>query len=229
MSVYAISDLHLSKVNPKPMDIFGPNWENHWEKIKADWIDNVSDEDTVLIPGDISWALSLDDAFPDIMEISKLPGKKILLKGNHDYWWSSLSKVKNILPADIDVIQNNFKDVGDYYICGTRGWMLPDDDRFKSEDMKVYKRELIRLELSLSGLPFPRSKKVIVMLHYPPVYEKGKPSEFIEIMKKHNVDTCVYGHLHGENLKRVVEGQVEGINLYMVSCDYLGFKVKKIG
>lgn len=228
MSIFAISDLHLSKVNPKPMNIFGENWDGHWEKIKSDWKDRVGDEDTVLIPGDISWAMSLDEALPDLMDISELPGRKLLLKGNHDYWWASLSKINKVLPHNMHIIQNNHVDVEDYYVCGTRGWMLPEDDRFKDEDMKVYNRELIRLEISLSGLPSSGCSKAIVMLHYPPVYEIGRTSGFVELMKKYNVDICLYGHLHGDSLKRAVEGNIEGIDMYMVSCDYLNFKLKKI-
>ncbi len=226
MGIFAISDLHLSKANPKPMDIFGANWENHWDKIKNDWCMNVQESDTVLIPGDISWAITLDDAMADIMDIDRLPGRKVLSRGNHDYWWSSASKMKKVFPESICFVQNNFVDIGDWYVSGTRGWNLPGDERFTDEDMKIYKRELMRLELSLSSAP--DTKPIIVMIHYPPFYENGEPSKFVDIMKKYNVKHCVFGHLHGDSLKRVIEGEMYGIRFTMVSCDYLDFKVKKI-
>lgn len=226
MGVYAISDIHLSGANPKPMDIFGTNWQNHWDKIKSDWLKNVGCDDTVLIPGDISWALTLNEAMIDITEISKLPGRKVLSRGNHDYWWASLAKMKKAFPDNIEIVQNNAVDIGDWYVCGTRGWMLPGDERFTDEDMKIYKRELVRLELSLSCTS--DIKPVIAMLHYPPFYDNGHLSEFINVLKKYNVKYCIFGHLHGDSLKRVTEGEYYGIRFMMVSCDYLDFKVRRI-
>lgn len=228
MNIYGISDLHLSFSNPKPMDIFGDNWVNHWDKIKADWMENVREDDIILIPGDISWALKLEEALIDINEISRLPGRKVLLEGNHDYWWQSASKVRNSLPANMEIIQNDFYDAGYFYICGSRGWMLPGDERFKEKDLKIYNRELIRLNLSLSSVPSALGKQIIVMMHFPPFNEKWEPSKFIDIMKKYNVNKCIYGHLHGESTKNVFEGNFQGIEFYMVSCDHLNFKLKKI-
>lgn len=228
MSVYAISDLHLSTANPKPMDIFGGNWTNHWEKIKYDWSKRVKDNDIVLIPGDISWALTLEDALPDILEISNMPGKKILTRGNHDYWWESPSKIRKILPGDMQIIQNDSIDIGNYNVCGTRGWILPEDDRFGDSDAKIFGRELIRLELSLSHASAFSNKDIIVMIHYPPFNEKNYNSAFLDILKKYNVKTCVYGHLHSESLKTAKEGVYNGIEFFVVSCDYLDFKLKKI-
>lgn len=228
MNIYGISDLHLSFSNPKPMDIFGDNWVNHWDKIKSDWMKNVREDDIILIPGDISWALKLEEALIDINEISRLPGRKVLLEGNHDYWWQSASKVRNSLPANMEIIQNDFYDAGYFYICGSRGWMLPGDERFKEKDLKIYNRELIRLNLSLSSVPSTLGKQIIVMMHFPPFNEKWEPSEFIDIMKKYNVSKCIYGHLHGESTKNVFEGNFQGIEFFMVSCDHLNFKLKKI-
>lgn len=228
MDIYAISDLHLSFSNPKPMDIFGDKWVNHWDKIKTDWTEKVREDDLVLIPGDISWALRLEGALLDIMEISKLPGRKVLLEGNHDYWWQSASKVRKCLPGNMEIIQNDYTKAGDFYICGSRGWMLPDDNRFGEKDLKIYKRELIRLNLSLSSVCAAPGKQIIVMMHFPPFNERWEPSEFIDIMKKYNVSKCVYGHLHGESAKNVFEGNFKGIEFYMVSCDHLNFKLKKI-
>jgi len=228
MGIFAISDLHLSKVNPKPMEIFGGNWSCHWDKIRYDWLEKVQDNDVVLIAGDISWALTIDEALPDLLDISKLPGRKVLIRGNHDYWWESPAKIRKAVPEGIEIIQNDFVDGGSFNICGTRGWMLPGDDRFKGSDDKVYKRELIRLELSLSKASQASLKPIIVMIHYPPFNEKGEPSKFVDIMKKYNVKTCIYGHLHGEGLKKVTEGIYDDIQYIMVSCDYLDFKVRKI-
>lgn len=228
MGIFAISDLHLSKSNPKPMDIFGYGWTNHWEKIKNNWHENVDEDDMVLIPGDISWAMTLNEALLDIEEIAELPGRKILTKGNHDYWWESPTKIRKAFPRGIEIIQNDFVDAGNYNICGTRGWMLPEDDRFTENDDKVYKRELVRLELSLSMASKASDKGIIVMIHYPPFNERNPSSGFIDIMMKYNVQTCIYGHLHGESLKNVIEGDLYGIKFHMVSCDYLDFKLRKI-
>lgn len=228
MNIYGISDLHLSSVNPKPMDVFGDKWSGHWEKIKSDWRQKVRDEDIVLIPGDISWALTLSEALPDILDISSMPGKKILSRGNHDYWWSSYAKMRREFPEDIEIIQNSSIELENYLICGTRGWILPGDERFGHEDEKIYKRELERLRLSLTKASNDSSKPILVMLHYPPFNERKEPSEFIDLMGKYNVKSCIYGHLHGESLKGVTEGNMYGINFYMVSCDYLDFKLRII-
>lgn len=228
MKIFAISDLHLSGNNNKPMDIFGKNWINHWEKIKIHWSEKVAEEDAVLIPGDISWALTLDEAMVDILDISSMPGKKILTRGNHDYWWASPSKMRKVFPESIGIIQNDFIDIGDFLICGTRGWILPGDERFSMEDRKIHSRELIRLDLSLSKASAASLKPIIVMLHYPPFDENGQPSDYVGLMEKYNVKTCIYGHLHGEGLKNVTEGVFCGIDFYMVSCDYTDFKLREL-
>lgn len=228
MSIYAISDLHLSSVRPKPMDIFGINWINHWDKIKEDWLKKVEEQDVVLIPGDISWAMTLDEAVPDLLEIADLPGRKIITRGNHDYWWSSLSKMRKVFPESINIIQNDFIDIGEFIVCGTRGWMLPGDERFTAEDEKIYNRELIRLELSLSKAAQSAEKSIIAMLHYPPFNDKRESSGFVDLMARYNVNTCIYGHLHGESLKNVKEGVFFGIRFLMVSCDYLDFHLINI-
>ncbi|KPU44063.1 3',5'-cyclic adenosine monophosphate phosphodiesterase CpdA [Oxobacter pfennigii] len=228
MKIYAISDLHLSKSDPKPMNIFGNAWTDHWHKIRYDWRNKVNTDDVVLIPGDISWAITLEGALPDLLEIGELPGKKILIKGNHDYWWESPTKIRNILSHNMFIIQNDFIDIGEYNVCGTRGWLLPEDDRFKKDDEKIYKRELLRLEMSLNKAVKASDKPIIVMIHYPPVNEKNSISEFVHIMKRFDVLACVYGHLHGESLKNTMEGSIEGIDFYNVSCDYLDFSLKGI-
>jgi len=228
MSIYAISDLHLSTENPKPMDIFGDRWANHWEKIKEDWSIKIKDDDTVLIPGDISWALTLDEAISDILEISKMPGRKILTRGNHDYWWESPAKIRRVLPDNMQIIQNDSVDTGDFLVCGTRGWILPGDDKFGDGDDKIFNREIIRLELSLSHAASHSDKDIIVMIHYPPFNEKNPTNQLLDLMKKYNVKICVYGHLHSDSLKNAKEGIYDGIQFFVVSCDYLDFKLKKI-
>jgi len=226
MYIYAISDLHLSGVNPKPMDVFGPHWDNHWEKIKESWRAKVRDEDIVLIPGDISWAMELEEAKVDLYDIGRLPGRKILIRGNHDYWWSSISKVRRILPDNMTALQNDSVCIQGIAFCGTRGWTAPGPKDYTEHDEKVFARELIRLRMSLESAK--DSGDIIVLLHYPPFNDKGKPTAMVELLKSWPVKHVVFGHLHGESLKSVTEGCFEGIQFHLVSCDYLNFEVKPI-
>ncbi len=232
MSIYAIGDLHLSFANPKPMDIFGENWTNHEEKIKSDWKDKVKEDDTVIVLGDFSWAMELESMYEDFTYLSSLPGKKILLKGNHDYWWTSLKKLNKYLDENnfknIEFMQNNSFEIEGKIIAGTRGWSFEDTE----EDKKILDREILRLELSIKdGIKkFGKDKEIIVCMHYPPVTKQTlKDSKFIEIMKKYNVKKCFYGHLHGEALNEAVNGEIEGINFTLASSDGLDFKLIKIG
>ena len=164
----------------------------------------------MLIAGDISWSMSIDEGMSDLEWIHKLPGKKILIKGNHDYWWSSITKL-NSLYSDIDFIQNNFFNYKDFAICGTRGWNCPGSARFTTHDEKIYDRELIRLRLSLDEAVKKGYTKIIVMLHYPPTNDKFEETEIIRILKEYNVDRVIYGHLHGPSLNRLYEGNIEGV------------------
>lgn len=225
--IYAIGDLHLDHSRQKPMDIFGENWINHRDKIIRNWEDTVNAEDLVLIPGDISWALKLDEAVPDLELIDSLPGKKVLIKGNHDYWWEGISRLKALNLQSITFIRNNSYRYGDFGIGGTRGWMSRDSDGFDENDEKVFRRELMRLDASLSTIEKDVSKK-IAMLHYPPFDSKLRPNEFVEVLVKHKVDICVYGHLHAEGHRYAVEGEIAGLDFKMVSSDYLDFKLKHI-
>lgn len=232
MAIYAISDLHLSFGNNKPMDIFGVNWENHAEKIKEDWLKKVSDNDLVLLPGDFSWAMYLEDTYQDFEYLNSLPGKKLLLKGNHDYWWTTLKKMRNYLSdnnfENIDFIYNNSYMYEDKIIVGTRGWQ----DENNKEDKKIIKRENLRLELSIQdGIKkYGKEKEIVVCMHYPPFnkYEE-KDMSFIQTMKKYNVKTCIYGHLHGETAhKEAKQGKIKEIDFKLVSCDYTNFDLVKI-
>lgn len=225
--IYAIGDLHFDSSDQKPMDIFGDNWIGHKDKIIEDWRTRVSDDDLVLVPGDISWALKLKEAIPDLELIDSLPGKKVFIKGNHDYWWEGISRLKALQLDSICFLRNSsfiYKNVG---IAGTRGWASRDSEGFDESDEKIFKRELLRLEASLLSLASPVDKK-IAMLHYPPFNNKLQANEFVEILREYNVDICIYGHLHADGHKYSVEGQVEGIDFHLVASDYLDFKLKRL-
>lgn len=234
MSIYVIADLHLSfKVN-KPMDIFGDSWDNHPEKIRKYWLDNIKPEDTVILPGDFSWATYIEDAKPDFDFLNSLPGKKILLKGNHDYWWTTLAKMREFVLdnnyENIDFLYNNAYLVEDKIIVGTRGWTLQDGE----ENKKMINRENERLKLSFKyGIQnFGEDKEIIAFMHYPPIASENLLGsnflEFYKTMKEYDVKECYYGHLHGNSHKDAIEGDVGGINFHLISADYLDFKPQKI-
>lgn len=227
MSIYAIGDLHLSSDDKKPMDIFG--WINHKEKIFESWKALVKEDDIVIIAGDTSWALKFEEARLDLDEIVGLKGKKIIIKGNHDYWWQSLSKMKKSYP-DIEFLHNNHVIAGDYIFYGTRGWICPNDTKFTAEDEKIYKREIERLKYSLASYRGDTSNLTkIVVMHYPPVNDKHEESEVLSILREHKIKHMVYGHLHGEeSFNSVYEGYLNETNFHLVSCDYLKFSLKKI-
>lgn len=234
MAIFVIADLHLSFKNPKPMNIFGDNWENHEEKIKNDWIEKVTDNDVVILPGDFSWAMNLSDAYLDFKYLNDLPGKKLLLKGNHDYWWTTIKKMHEYLEENnfttIDFIHNNSYCFQDKIIAGTRGWTIND---LEGTD-KVLDRELGRLELSLQEGTnrFGNENEVLVFMHYPPITNSSilnnQELKFVEVMKKYNVKKCFYGHLHGCSHKDAIIGNIEGIEFNLVSADYLDFKLMKV-
>ena len=230
MRIFAISDLHLSINNPKPMDIFGPTWEGYLDKIFADWQEKISDDDIVLIPGDISWAMKFESAKPDLDLICGLNGTKIILKGNHDYWWSSISELREYLHNNTYAIQNDAYKFGNYVICGSRGW-TPFDNGFKSElDEKIYKREFIRMELSLKTAKTlcEVGDKIVVMTHFPPFNYRMENNEMIELFKNYNVDTVVYGHLHNDDNKQKMQFEKDGIKYFLTSCDLVGNKLIRI-
>lgn len=224
MKIYAISDLHLSVNNPKPMDIFGPTWEGYLDKIFADWKAKVSDDDIVLLAGDFSWAMKLEETKADFDMLKDLPGKKIIIRGNHDYWWKSISAVRNVLPFGFYAIQNDALKFGDYIICGTRLWNLPDINKSLSvEDDKIYKRELIRLEMTLQNAQKMKTgdEKIICMVHYPPYTFKEEDNEVTSLMEKYGVYKVVYGHIHAVCKQNLVLNK-NGITYYLTSCDIVG-------
>ena len=227
MALYAISDLHLAFNDDKPMDIFGEKWSRHDEKIKNNWIKKINKDDTILIAGDISWAMRAEDSMLDLQWIEDLPGKKIISKGNHDYWWGSITKLNSKF-ENTKFLQNNFYEYGEYAICGTRGWICPGTDRFNEKDKKIYLRELIRLRLSLDSAKKAGFNKFIVMLHYPPTNEKFEESGFVEMLKEYEVEKVIYGHLHGPSLSRVLNGMRDGIEYILTSADFIDFNPKFI-
>ncbi len=226
MKVFTISDLHLPGNMDKTMDMFGSRWQGHWEKIKEDWLEKVTDEDVVLIAGDISWAMHLKDAIGDLNDIGALPGKKILIRGNHDFWWSSVTKVRDNLPEDMFVLQNDAIRIGEFVFAGTRGWM----DTASPEDQKIFAREHIRLDLTLSAAQklMDESSTLITMLHYPPVLNKSKFNEFCGVLEANNVKYCIYGHLHGVSPQEADILEHNGVTYMLSSCDMLGFKLRRI-
>lgn len=223
MNVFAIGDLHLSHKSNKPMDVFGQHWENHTKKLKANWEQVVSDEDIVLVPGDISWAMRLDEARMDLDWLDHLPGKKICIRGNHDYWWDRPSPL-NRAYEHIYFLQNTAYQMGDIAICGTRGWSLGEGEN-PEENERLLQRECGRLKLSLEAAMKLDIKEIWVMLHYPPIDEGSETSPFIELMKHYPVTKVIYGHLHDAlSWEKALVGRHEEIIYHLVSADYLNFK-----
>lgn len=224
MRIFAIGDLHLSFDDriQKPMDIFGPTWENHPEKVKEYWDNGITNDDLVIIPGDVSWGLRKEEAMADFDWIHRLPGKKVITKGNHDLWWTSISKLNNLY-EDITFLQNHAFDGGNgIFVCGTRGWICPGTVDFDEHDRKIYERELIRLKFSLEEARQRGAKTIIASLHYPPTNDKKQTSGFTEMLREYGVKTCVYGHLHGKDaFKNGINGILDGVEYRLVSLDYL--------
>lgn len=228
--VFAIADLHLKGGQDKPMDVFGNHWDNHWDKIKENWIKEITDDDIVIVPGDISWAMSLEDAKSDLSEISKLPGTQVFVKGNHDYWWSSLTKVSQAMADNQMIIQNNSQKIGNVVIAGTRGWLCPNAQDFKEKDIKVYNREAIRLELSLDDAlkKMDDNSTLIVAMHYPPYALDKEPTLFTEILERYMPSCVVFGHIHTPWTAKSLEGEINGIKYIMSACDSVDFKPIRI-
>ncbi len=230
MKIYAISDLHISTNSNKPMDVFGGNWINYIEKIKNDWESKVSKEDIVLIGGDISWAMNVIDAEKDILTFSNLAGKKVLVKGNHDYWWNGIGKVRDMLPLGFYALQNDSIKFDNVIICGSRCWSVPGAPDFNEQDRKIYLREAERLKLSLSSANKMREEgdKLIALVHYPPFNVKREDSLFTALFEEYKVDKVVYGHLHGKDVRADKLVIKNGIEYYLTSCDQVDNKLIEI-
>jgi predicted phosphohydrolase len=223
MALYAIGDLHLCLGAPKPMDVFGGAWVGYMDKLK-EGLSSIQPEDTLVLLGDLSWALDLQQSKDDFAWINNIPGKKIILKGNHDYWWSTSAKFKKFCDEngfeDLCILNNNFYQYQDWAICGTRGWFF-EEERSGEHDEKVFKRELLRLEASLKAAgDLPK----MVFLHYPPKYKGYECTEILELLKRYDVRRCFYGHLHGASHGLAMEGVWDGIEYRLVASDKLGFK-----
>lgn len=228
MALFAISDLHLSLGTDKPMDLFGENWINHADKIKVNWLGTISKYDTVLIPGDISWAMRQQEANEDLEFIKSLPGNKIFVKGNHDLWWDK-TKQLNDKYDNMHFIHNCSYSYKDIAVVGTRGWSCPNDIEFTQKDMKIYIREQQRLIMSIEHAIKNKFNRFIVMLHYPPTNDKLQRSAFIEIVESYPVEKVIYGHLHGiESYEAGLQGFHNGVEYRLASCDYLNFKPIKL-
>lgn len=229
MALFAISDLHLPLGVDKPMDVFGSAWANYVDRLRENWQSVVKPEDTVVLPGDFSWATYLEQTEADFAYLHSLNGRKILLKGNHDYWWTTKNKLREFAAAhsydDIFFLQNDAYFYGDIAICGTRGWTFPQGTDALEEDGKIYAREVQRLELSCQAA---EGREIIAFLHYPPLAQNVYDTQMVQMLKKYAVHTCVYGHLHAAAHKSAVEGNINGIEYLLVSCDYREFVPVKL-
>ena len=228
--LFAIADLHLSGTGQKPMDVFGELWRDHDARIAEAWDRSVGPDDVVLLPGDLSWARDLHEAAPDLAWIGARPGRKLLLRGNHDGWWSSLGKVRAALPAGCEVLQNDAHEAGDWIVIGARGWNDPSLPGATPADERVFRRELDRLERSVrdADVRLGRSRPRLAMLHYPPWLAGHEPSEVVPMLEDAGVRVCLYGHLHGDDHRLARTGVHRGIEYRFVAADAVGFSPVEI-
>lgn len=230
MNVYAISDLHLSGMNPKPMDIFGSGWEGHFEKICADWNEKVKDDDVVLVCGDISWGISLEEGLYDLERLKPLRGRKVFIRGNHDYWWNGITKLRDRAPdGTFYFLQNDSVRFEGVVICGSRGWTCPGSPDFTERDERLYLREAERFKLCFQSAEKLRREgdRLIAMIHYPPYSLKNSDTLFTELFEGNGVDFAVFGHLHGDAYFPF-RSKRNGVEYVLASCDKVGFKLQKI-
>ena len=231
MKVFAVSDLHLPGGQDKPMDVFGGNWSGHLQKIREDWFARVGEEDVVLIAGDISWAMDLAGALPDLAALADLPGKKVFVKGNHDYWWSGITALRRSAPdGSFFFLQNDSVRFDGLTVCGSRGWTCPGSADFTPADQKIYLREGERFRLALQSAAAVRraEDKLVCMIHYPPFNAKKEPSLFTQAFESSGAHTVVYGHLHQYAGAYPLECRLNGVEYRLTSCDLLGFRLARI-
>ena len=230
MNIYAIGDLHLSSNSSKPMDVFGGNWTGHFEKIKSSWLEKVTEDDIVLICGDISWAMKLEEAVEDLQALADLPGKKVIIRGNHDYWWSGIGKVRAAAPNDSFVfLQTDSVKIGNFVIVGSRGWSCPNSPEFTEHDEKLYLREVERFKLAFADANSKKAEgdTVVAMLHFPPFTAKQEDTLFTQLFEEQGVESVVFGHIHGAAYfpLRAYKNQLV---YHLTSCDKSGFQLVKI-
>ena len=231
MRIFAISDLHLAISTDKPMDIFGGNWVDYVDKIREDWNAKVSDDDLVLLGGDLSWAMRLEDGISDLKTLCDLKGKKVIIKGNHDYWWGhGIGRVRENLPEGFFALQNDSIKFGNVIICGSRLWSVPGSPDFSEQDEKLYLREIERLKLSFATVNKTRESgdKLIALVHFPPFNVRRESSGFTDLFEQNKVDAVIYGHLHGKNVRADKLVVKNGIKYYLTSCDQVDNKLTEI-
>lgn len=231
MSLYVIGDLHLCKGDPsKTMEVF-PGWQDYQQRIEKNWLEMIREDDTIVLAGDISWGMSLEQAAPDFRFIDGLPGRKIILKGNHDYWWSTMKKMGDFLAAEgigsISILHNNHYRYGEYGICGTRGWVNGTDTK-DVQDEKVLKREVQRLEMSIKSA-LSEGLEPIVFLHYPPIFATNFNYDILDILYRYKIKECYYGHIHGRSAHELcIKNTYDDINFHLIAGDYLQFIPEKV-
>ena len=227
MALFVLGDTHLSLGGSKPMDVF-PGWNGYVERLEANWRKLVKPEDTIVLAGDISWAMRLTDTRRDFEFLQQLPGQKLIMKGNHDYWWSTAAKAKKFFAQNgittIDILYNNSFDYGEYAICGTRGWFY-EEEKGGEHDAKIMRREIMRLEASLKAAG---DKKKLVFLHYPPLFQSYRCEEILELLKSYEVRLCCYGHIHGKGCAYAFNGWRDGTEFRLVSADFVDFTPVKL-
>jgi hypothetical protein len=230
MRVFAIGDLHLAGGTGKTMERFGESWRDHDCKIFEAWERTGCDDDLLILAGDHTWAMRLEEALPDLERIGQMKGRKVIIKGNHDYWWQSKAKMRAVLDPSITILQASSVIIERVAIAGTRGWTCPNDSFFEEHDAKIYEREVGRLRMALESVA--RSKgaydSLIVALHFPPANDKHEPSGFTELIDQYGADVCVYGHVHGEFIKSALTGRRNQTDHYLVSADAVDFAPARI-
>lgn len=221
MKIYAISDLHLDINNTKPMDVFGPVWENYIDDIITDWNSKVQDDDVVILAGDYSWAMKLDEVKDDFNWLNNLKGYKIIVRGNHDYWWKSISSIRKVLPNNCFALQNDAIKIGNYIFCGNRGWNVPQGQFNTEEDKKLYRREIERTKLSFESAKKLQTdnEKIIFVTHFPPFNYKGEENQITNLIDEYGIYKVVFGHLHGYTNPNLIFKTINNVNYYLTSCD----------
>ena len=229
MKVFAISDLHLSGKSDKPMDVFGPEWEGHFEKIRRDWLERVGDGDVVLLGGDTSWGMKFEEGMYDVLSLCDLPGEKVFVRGNHDFWWSGIMRIRESAPRGFHFLQNDCLKLGNIVIAGSRGWTVPGSADFTEHDTKLYLREAERFKLAFKEVEKVRGEgdKLIVLLHYPPFNVKKEDTLFTALFEENKADMVVFGHLHGAGFFPL-RCEKEGIEYFLTSCDKTRFTLTEI-